>query len=231
MTKLSEINIVDRAPAAGKALTSIRDSIVMQHFRHGDMLIEAVLAEDIKVSRGSIRTAFQALEKEGLISTLPNGRKTVVGIDEKFIVDLYETRTLLEKAAARTCMGNTNIDFSRIAMALPLFYTLQTAEENIIFQKRAEANTLFHRAFFEAADNRSLLQCWETIEPILFSLAKFNYVTLGSQTDDDVLVQTHTTLLEMLLKKDKSILSEIQAHNEVAKIESLEGLEKRLKEI
>lgn len=220
----SEISGSMRAPTVLKVLENIRDKIIMQELKHGDMLTENNLAADYNVSRGSVRSALVLLENEGLISTLSNGRRSVVGINEKFIDDLYETRIALEREAAFCCIKQPVLDLSPLAGALTKFYTLKTAPTEIVYLNRAIVNTYFHRAIFKTSGNRSLLQCCETIEPMMFALAKLNYKTLGDACDDDELVRTHTLILELISKKDVTVAEEITKHISLAKVESIAGM-------
>ena len=225
----SEINSVERTPTVGKVLEGIRDEIFMLELKSGDMFTESALAEKHEVSRGSIRSALLILENEGLISTLSNGRKVIVGINEKFIEDLYETRMLLEQKAAEICVVRRNVDCTPLAQAITRFYTLQSCGKADLTLERAQANTGFHRALFEAAANSSLLQCWETLEPLLHALVKLNCATLGEKNDDAHSVRSHTAILEMILGRNAQVIAEIGRHVGVAVGESLDGYRQRLK--
>jgi len=225
---INEINSSMRAPTVQKVLDSIRDKIIMLEYKSGDMLTENNLSEEYNVSRGSVRSALVLLENEGLISTLSNGRKYVIGLTEKFIEDLYETRIMLEREAALYCINKNILDLSPLANVLTKFYTLATAPTDSIYLNRAIINTSFHRAIFETCTNRSLLQCFETIEPMLFALAKLNYCTLGDSCDNSVLIQTHTQILELIMKRDVIVADEITRHITVAKIESIAGMKNRI---
>lgn len=225
----SEINSVERTPTVGKVLEGIRDEIFMLELRSGDMFTESALAEKHAVSRGSIRSALLILENEGLISTLSNGRKVIAGINEKFIADLYETRILLEQKAAEICIAKQDIDCTPLATAITRFYTLQSGFKDDLTLERARANTGFHHALFETAGNSSLLQCWETLEPLLHALVKLNCATLGEKNDDAHSVRSHTVILEMILRRNAQVIDEIKQHVGVAIGESIDGYRQRLK--
>lgn len=225
---MQEINGFTRAPTVVRALEGIRDRIVLCEFQGGETLTENALASEYAVSRGSIRSVLYMLESEGLISTQPNGRRLVIGITEKFIEDLYETRILLECEASNLCIQKSNLDYSRLANALAQFYTLQSAPKEMLYIERANANTRFHRALIETAENRSLLQCWETVEPLTHALSKLNYLTLADKTNDDELTQSHTAILDMVIKKNADIARHLRQHIHVAIGESIDGWRQRL---
>ncbi len=224
-----EVSSINRTPTVGKVLEGIRDKIFQLEFKSGDSFTESSLADEYGVSRGSIRSALQKLESEGLISTRANGRKVIVGIDEKFIEGLYETRIHLERKAAEICITHQEINYTPLALALTKFYTLQSTPKESLALERSLANTGFHRALFETAGNNSLLRCWETLQPLFFALAKMNYVTLGEKNDDLRVIKQHTRILELVLKKDPGITEEIDSHIREAIDDSLKGYRDLLK--
>ena len=213
-----------RAPTVEKATESIRDKIFMQEYRSGFLFTEALLAEEYGISRGSVRSALFVLEKEGLVATQPNGRKLVLGINERYINDLCEIRNLLECDAVRSCIVQRNLDYSRLAVSITEFYASGDVSPDDLYTRRARANTGFHRTLVEMAGNRPLMQCWDTIESSLTALAKINYITLGAKESESDLIISHTKLLEMIVKRDRGVIKELSAHILDAKQDSIDGL-------
>lgn len=216
-----EANIIERGSRVSTVMEAIRDKILIQEMHAGDMFTENALAESHGVSRGTIRSALLMLENEGLVTTLPNGRKKIVGINEDFISDLFETRIMLEQKAVETCISRNDADCSPLAVALSKFYTIQFAPKEKLPEERTVANTGFHRTLFEITGNRSLLQCWETLEPLLHAITKFGYTTVGEKSDDAKTVKIHTLILEMVMRKDTAVVDEIKRHILYAKDESI----------
>ena len=225
---MKKINSVTRAPTVARALEGIRDKIVLHEFKSGETLTETALATEYGVSRGSIRSVLYMLESEGLISTQPNGRRVVIEITDKFIADLYDTRILLECKAASICIESSVVDYSKMANSIARFYTLRSARKETLYVERTLTNTGFHRALIESANNRSLLQCWETVEPLLHAFIKLNYLTLDNRTDDEALMKSHTDIMDMIMKKDPLVVDELDKHVRVAVGESIDGWNKRI---
>lgn len=115
------INSIDRTATVANVVDAIRNKIILQEYPAGQKLTELALSAEYKISRGSVRTALQVMENEGLIATLPNGRKLVVGITEKFVTDLYETRGMLECEAARLILAQERVDYTGLAEIVNLF--------------------------------------------------------------------------------------------------------------
>lgn len=210
-----------RAPAVEKATDSIREKIFTREYNSGLLLTETVLAEEYQMSRGSIRSALFVLEKEGLVATQPNGRKLVLGINEKYVNELYETRALLECEAVQYCFRRKVMDFSPLAMAIAEFYTVGTDP-----LRRAVANSGFHRTLVALADARPLVQCWETLESSLTAVHKANYTGLGDRMTIEILVQEHKDLLELIVGKNKKAFASLRKHIMVARDDSLAGIKR-----
>lgn len=213
-----------RSSAFEIAVEGIRDKIFMQEYACGFVLTEALLAGEYDISRGSIRSALFVLEKEGLIATRPNGRKVVLGINEKYVDDLHDIRNIIERTALSSCITLPSVDYSRLAVALTGFYTSGVRNIGELSIKRARANTGFHRTLVEIAENRPLLQCWETIESSLTALSKVNYMVLGDSLPENDLVKSHMILLEMIVSRDKRVLDKLSKHVLDAKLDSINGL-------
>lgn len=214
-----------RAPAVEKVLSDIREKIIFNQFEAEQPLSESMLAEMYEVSRGSIRSAIQMLESEGLIIVGDNGRKTPARITEKFTSDLYETRIMLETEAIKICMNKSEVDSSIIATAFADFYKLYSYSGEELYILRSQINTSFHRAILRMADNIPLLKCWDTIEPLIYCIAKFNYITLAERQTNDELIKTHQLLMDLILKKDKRAFDVTRSHIKLAVDETNMGLE------
>jgi GntR family transcriptional regulator, trigonelline degradation regulator len=79
----------------------IREAILSFEYAPGDRLVERDLCERCGVSRTVIREALRHLEAEGLVDIVPNRGPVVVRITPEDAEALYETREIVETAAAR----------------------------------------------------------------------------------------------------------------------------------
>ncbi|MGY0353568.1 GntR family transcriptional regulator [Enterococcus avium] len=213
--------------AVEKVISSIRDGIIFKKYSEEEILSENKLSQEYGVSRGSVREALSKIESEGLIETQSNGRRKVIGISEKTIRDAYQARIMIEQQAGKILIDKNHLfDYEPLVNALGKFYTLQYSSKDTIYDDRAVINTNFHRTIVEIADNRILLQCWEVVQPLLHALAKFNYIALGEETDDNVLIDTHSRLVDLIVKKDLALIDEIYKHTKTAIDESIDSYQR-----
>ena len=221
---MAAIDSVTRTITVANVIENLRDRIILGEYPDGVMLTELALAGEYGTSRGTVRTAMQMLESEGLIETLANGRKRVCGITKQFVHDLYETRALLECQAVRTILQKDYVNFGPLYEAVDVFQKLSQEQPDVRKEERFNANDRFHKTLLIMSDNKPLLRCWNTIEPTIQALAKFNSNTLDPKTHSVDYVKSHSRLLELLVTKDSEIETELRTHIDLAKRDSLNGL-------
>lgn len=197
-----------RAVIANSAAEYIRNKIVLGEYAAGMPLIEEQLARECSVSRGSVRTALQELESEGLVFANSNGRKIVTNITPDYVDDLYRVRTILEKEALHTILSRTyasDADYISSVVA-PI-----SAELSQVFESLASADAMFHRKLVLASKNNALIQCWKIIEPVVWSLQVG--IALYTELDYESLVLgRHNRIFRMLVERNSDIFKEMEVH-------------------
>ena len=82
---------------------ALRRDIVNGQLRGGQELRQEEVAERFGTSRLPVRDAIQILERDGLLTVLPNRRVVVARFDEPEVVDHYRVRAMIESEAAAAC--------------------------------------------------------------------------------------------------------------------------------
>jgi DNA-binding GntR family transcriptional regulator len=226
---MDKIQSISRSAGITAMVDQLRYNIITRNYdQKKKMLPEKDLSEEFGVSRGSVRTALQVLENEGLVGTLPNGRKFIVGISEKDVNDYYEIRSMLECAAARIILRMDYVDYSDLAIAVNELHEIaDEPDETVLRNRRVEANTKFHRIIIHMSRNRALIQCWKTIEPVLITLAKINSDVLDKMSHQHDYIELHTKILEMIITKDEALIDYLNNHISVeAKNATYKGIRK-----
>lgn len=222
------INSLERATTVVNLVDNLRSKIINQEYQSGEAVTESALAQEFGISRGSVRTALQALENEGIIVTLPNGRKQVMGINEKYLDDLYNTRKVIECEAARQILSMKQVDFSEMAGFVSKFREIASAEQEVMRDERTRVNMQFHRSLIGMSRNRPLFKCWNTIEPMIGALIKFNSDTLIVETHIDDYVVSHSKILEMFLAQDPDVIDYLVYHTyDAPHRDTLKGLKSK----
>lgn len=86
-----------------EAVLRIEESILEGALTPGAWLREADLSEELGVSRNTLRQAFQALARRGLVEHRPHRGVRVATLDRGDVTDILRARRLLEDAALARC--------------------------------------------------------------------------------------------------------------------------------
>ncbi len=159
-----------------QVLSQLRDYIIDQGLKPGDrMPTERQLAQDLKVSRNSVREALTSLEAVGAVSRRPKIGCVLQPIDMAMLAEvtqfqmlrdpgdlqeLFIARMMLEESVLPLAVANaTNEDLNRMDQTI-------TAMESVIARGEPvhDADEAFHRALFAAAHNKFLFQFGSLIQ-------------------------------------------------------------------
>jgi GntR family transcriptional regulator, gluconate operon transcriptional repressor len=82
------------------AVDHLRRAILTGRFPQGERLVEAKVAEQLQVSRGTVREAFKLLRAEGLVQEVLRRGTFVVSLSGRDAREIYELRAAIEGRAA-----------------------------------------------------------------------------------------------------------------------------------
>ncbi|MBI3856244.1 MAG: GntR family transcriptional regulator [Planctomycetes bacterium] len=99
---------IARTSLADHVYTRLVDAIHSGALASGAALHVADLASQFNVSPSPVRDAISRLSAEGLVTSNPNRRSTVVNFSRQDIVETFQIREILECGAARLAAKNVN---------------------------------------------------------------------------------------------------------------------------
>src|SRR5215813_87498 len=94
----------------GQAADMLREQILSGRFAPGLRLVEATLADQLGVSRGTVRAALSELAHEGLVSQVAYTKWMVPELSAADAWELYSLRGSLEGLAARLATERRTAD-------------------------------------------------------------------------------------------------------------------------
>jgi DNA-binding GntR family transcriptional regulator len=94
---------IARQSVADAAYETVRSAVVSGFFAPGEQLVEARVAEQLGVSRGTAREALRRLRDEGLAIGAQNRGVFVRELALDDVIDLYNVRVGIEGVAIRIC--------------------------------------------------------------------------------------------------------------------------------
>lgn len=95
---------------ADKAYHTIKTNILNLTYPPGMPLTEAILTEELEMSRNPVRTAIKMLQAEGLIVSGYHKSMTVKEITDKDIEEIYQLRELFEGSAFKLIFSSNRFE-------------------------------------------------------------------------------------------------------------------------
>jgi DNA-binding GntR family transcriptional regulator len=161
----------------------------------GEVLVETQLGKRFGVSRTPIREALRMLEQEGVLERVNRGMRVRPTSSEE-VLEIYGVRTILEAAAARDAASRRS-DYD-LATLDRIFGTMAEAK-GATPMELAGINRSFHRAIWEAAGNRTLL---DLLERLGVHLRRYPATTYERPGRWEEALDEHRQLLDAIREKD-----------------------------
>ena len=95
---------------ADKAYHTIKTNILNLTYPPGMPLTEAILTEELDMSRNPVRTAIKMLQAEGLIVSDYHKSMTVKEITDKDIEEIYQLREIFEGSAFKLIFSSNRFE-------------------------------------------------------------------------------------------------------------------------
>jgi GntR family transcriptional regulator of vanillate catabolism len=204
----------DHASQVARATLGLRELLLRGTFRPGQRIAEIPLSARLGVSRTPLRLAFEKLENEGLIKTLPHSGFAANEFTLPDIWNAIVTRGILEGASNRLAAER----LSNPAQLEPLrkinrvMANISTVEFES-FGKYLDLNEAFHLAILNLADNQILRRALEQVY-------KFPFATPSSRALLPMTLRAARELVPIAEEHHKAVIDAIE-HREGARAESL----------
>lgn len=175
---------------ADKAYEIIKTNIINLTYSPGMPLTEAMLSEELNMSRNPIRAAIRSLQSEGLIVSDYHKSMTVKKITDKDIQDIYQLRELLEGIAFRKIFDSNKAE--EYSYRIEEKVIRMCAVESDPFQwELADAN--MHMEIIHIFDNERINRIYES------NLSELVRMGLYSVKNGMEIHKTNQNLKEMIL--------------------------------
>jgi DNA-binding GntR family transcriptional regulator len=175
-----------------QAAEAIRRLIATGRLVGGDHLIEARIAEQLGISRGSVRDALWLLRGEGLVRDEPRRGTFVAQLTAADVREIYDLRIAVEIAAVRLIKQRPGLEsFRQLEQALD---DMEAGEGDAALA--AEADLGFHSALCAASGNSRLHGVFVRHATELLTLLRLDEEKLDHQPDS--IVAEHRDLLDAL---------------------------------
>lgn len=181
---------------SGRVLRYLRKEIIAGNLPNGQHIVESAVAKQFSVSRGPVRNALLALEKEGLVRRLPNGHAVVVGFTTKDMEDLYRTRCYLEVYALEHVLERC--DVSEVVRELSETVAIMENEigSGCSTEHLAALDIEYHRRLVGLSNNRPLFNAWMSLAPVIETVMTITHANVDDI--DAVVLRRHRQLIRLI---------------------------------
>jgi DNA-binding GntR family transcriptional regulator len=207
-----------------QVVEQVRTAIIEGRLRPHDHITEAILTEQLGVSRTPVREALILLEREGLVVFAPNRGAFVRAFNAEDVRDIFTMRIALENFAAECIIDQLGEgDFKRLERIID--QQRDAIEQGQVTSLRS-IDMEFHRVLIHGSGNRLLIRSWEEI---VAQIAALLYIRSESfpNYDEHRAIRDHQDILSAYRARDlEAVKAANRRINEQAAQECLQSLAK-----
>jgi len=200
-----------------RAYQNIKFQIIRGNLRPGTRLLEEELAKAMSISRAPIREAFNKLEREGFVTTIPRKGAAVSNVTTEIIEDIFEIRETLETLAVKKSLGKICIDeLEKVGDDFKEFINKSENAENRI--QYLVLDKKFHDLLSQNCGNKKLIELLTNLQEQIHWLRNISL----KRTTFSGSVREHLAIIEALKRNDEKLITKaLLLHLERAKESSL----------
>ncbi len=202
-----------------EAYSMLKNKIITMELMPGQTLIAQQLSNESGLSRTPVREALIRLENIGFVQSIAGGKYRVTNLTWKFIVDFYNTRSILESAAMQAVSPDlTERDYAELEQYNQIMeQALNNKELDLFFDNDQN----FHNFFLLKYGNQIICDWFERLND---SQLRIRFITAGVEGRMQNSILEHQNIISCLRTKDVDAAVEaLQDHLESV-VESIEQL-------
>jgi len=197
-------NAIPRQSLAAAVVERLRDKILHGELREGEQLRQDAIAAEFQISRIPVREALSHLAAEGLITIVANRGAVVSALSPDEIMQLFETRAVLECYVLRQGIANfTEKDFQAAEEILRHFEESLENDGDVKFW--GQWNWTFHSALYAPANRPVMLSFLKTLNN---NCDRYTRLHLVFTRDLHMAGKAHHELLDACRTKNPDIASD-----------------------
>ena len=185
----------------------LRRAIMAGELAPGQRVREVHVAQQMGISRPTLREAIYQLIHEGLLEQEPYRGVVVASIDAKFITDMASVRVALETLAAKAIAADPGGSRETVKQAWQAY---RAAHDTQNPQRLHEAHIDLHRSIWSASGNALLKRIWSIMEAQINAAIS---VDEDARADPERALHVHERLIDAIFGGDPSAIeAEVERH-------------------
>ncbi len=221
------IQKIDNSNLWDKTYLILKEQILRREFGPNEKLSIPSLAEQLGVSRTPIRDALNRLEMDGLVKTVSKVGTFVSAIDEKTVLDIMDTRLMLENWVIERLPSLADVDLESAVSRMEqiLDQTAASIRQSAFDSKRhADNNLAFHLAFIHLGQNQKNIDIYSELMNYRFLAVK--NALISPEMVESALEQ-HLAIVEAIRHhRYEALRQAIRVHLEDSKLRLLDKIQR-----
>jgi DNA-binding GntR family transcriptional regulator len=203
-------------PVEVQAADALRSAIITGMIPAGARITEVQLAEQMNLSRASVRTALHQIAKEGLATLVPYTGWAVMTLSAHDAWELYTLRSSVERLAAQ--LAARKLDGAGAASLKKAYDALVRACDGGDADKIAEADFALHKAIIALTRHGRLAQQYELIEHQIRVYIRSSDALVSNPAE---IVAQHQPIVDAILAGDESEAGRLAEQHNLSEGEKL----------
>ena len=209
MSSVLNVPKIVKQSIGSQAVDVLRESIISGDIPAGARITEIQLAEQMDLSRATVRAALHQLAKEGLTTLVPYTGWTVISLTPKDVWELYTLRSSLERLAAQ--LVASSLDDRKDAAIRRCYAVLEKSCAASDERRIAQADFAFHKTIIDLSEHGRLASQYEVIERQIRIYIRSSDALVEN---GDAIIEQHRPIVEAILAKDIDEAGRLsEAHN------------------
>jgi DNA-binding GntR family transcriptional regulator len=192
---------IPRQSLSAAVIERLRDKILSGELREGEQLRQDAIASEFQISRIPVREALSHLAAEGLITIVANRGAVVSALSPDEIIEMFETRAVLECYMLRCAIPNMKKEDLQMAEDI-LGHYQQSLEKDSEMKSWGQWNWDFHSALYAPANRPVMLSFLKTLN---INCDRYTRLHLVFTRDLHRAGQAHRELLDASKTKNPEI--------------------------
>jgi DNA-binding GntR family transcriptional regulator len=192
---------IPRQSLSAAVIERLRDKILSGELREGEQLRQDAIASEFEISRIPVREALSHLAAEGLITIVANRGAVVSALSPDEIMQMFETRAVLECYMLRCAIPNMKKEDFQMAEDI-LGHYQQSLEKDSEMKSWGQWNWDFHSALYAPANRPVMLSFLKTLN---INCDRYTRLHLVFTRDLHRAGQAHRELLDASKTKNPEI--------------------------
>ena len=176
---------------------NLSQAILTQKIKPGQHLVEQPLADQLSVSRVSVREAIRRLAQDGLVEIIPTKGSFVVSLTADDVEEIYQLRSALEIIALKEIMiANNHVNLSPLENIVTEMITSEQKQDRL---QGAALDNHFHRTLMNLSGLTRTIRIWEQMST---QITMVIYTVSSFYPSYEGLVERHAKLVDLIQSGD-----------------------------